>query len=62
MPGRKCGLSRRYGRLGGPEVREYFATLVEETLSCDPDGVYLDVARTHVGANPIRACLISQEL
>ena len=38
---------------GYPEVREYFANLVDEALSYDPDGVYLDVARTHAGANPI---------
>lgn len=38
---------------GYPEVREYFGNLVKEALSYDPDGVYLDVARTHSGSNPI---------
>ena len=38
---------------GYPEVRQYFAALVEEALSYDPDGIYLDCARTHAGANPI---------
>ena len=38
---------------GYPEVREYFAALAEEALSYRPDGVYLDCARTHAGANPI---------
>lgn len=38
---------------GYSEVREYFAALVEEALEYDPDGIYLDCARTHAGSNPI---------
>jgi uncharacterized lipoprotein YddW (UPF0748 family) len=38
---------------GYPEVREYFAALVKEALEYEPDGVYLDFARTHAGGNPI---------
>ena len=38
---------------GHPEVREHFAALVREALDYAPDGIYLDCARTHAGANPI---------
>ena len=38
---------------GYPEVRKYFAALVREALGYESDGVYLDFARTHAGANPI---------
>jgi len=38
---------------GYPEVREYFASLVREALSYNPDGIYLACARTHSGSNPI---------
>jgi len=38
---------------GYPEVRQYFAALIDEALSYEADGVYLDCARTHAGGNPI---------
>ena len=38
---------------GYREVRDYFAALVKEALEYGPDGIYLDCARTHSGANPI---------
>lgn len=38
---------------GHEEVREYFAGIVAEGLSYGADGIYLDCARTHAGANPI---------
>jgi len=39
--------------LGYPEVRDHFAALVDEALQYGPDGIYLDCARTHSGANCI---------
>ena len=38
---------------GYPEVRRYFLDIVREGLDYGCDGVYLDCARTHAGANPI---------
>ena len=38
---------------GYDSVREHFASLVTEALTYGPDGIYLDVARTHAGANAI---------
>jgi len=35
------------------EVHDYFLAIVREGLDRGCDGVYLDVARTHAGANPI---------
>ena len=38
---------------GYPEVRAYKLGLVREMLDYEPDGIYLDVARSHSGAWPL---------
>lgn len=39
--------------LGYPQVKEYKLKLIKELLKYNVDGIYLDIARTHSGGNPI---------